>query len=118
HVTVVSKLSVSAGSLLAEREVEAGNREVLEISGPSVVGANKGLNVPRYASLPGIMKAKKKTIKEYSLNDLGVADLASRVRFNQFALPPEKPPVKMVTGDPATQAKELARLLFEEAKVL
>lgn len=117
HVTVVSKLT--AGSpLVAEREIEGGAREVFEVRGPCVVAANKGLNVPRYASLPGIMKAKKKPVKELTLADVGVDSSQIRVRLKDFRLPPEKPPVKMISGDAAAQAKELVRLLMDEAKVL
>lgn len=117
HVTMVTKFA--AGSLItAEREVEGGAREVFEISGPCVVAANKGLNTPRYASLPGIMKAKKKPLKELSLGDTGLQPTQIKVRLKNFELPPEKPKVKMLTGDAGTQAKELVKLLLEEAKVL
>lgn len=117
HVTVVSKLTVGS-ALSAEREIEGGARQVFEIQGPCVIAANKGLNTPRYASLPGIMKAKKKPLKEISLSDAGVASAKLKVRYKDFQLPPEKPAVKMIGGDPATQAKELVRLLLDEAKVL
>jgi electron transfer flavoprotein beta subunit len=117
HVTVVSKFT--AGSeLLAEREIEGGAREVFAIQGPCVIAANKGLNTPRYASLPGIMKAKKKPLTELAAADVGVAADKMRMRLKDFQLPPEKPPVKMLTGDAGAQAKELVRLLMEEAKVL
>lgn len=118
HATVVSKFSESADSVQVEREVEGGAREVINMQGPSVIGANKGLNMPRYASLPGIMKAKKKPLKEISLAKLGVSDSDIKVRFKNFALPPEKPPVKMIDGEPGEQAKKLVQLLREEAKVL
>ncbi|HMN68341.1 MAG TPA: electron transfer flavoprotein subunit beta/FixA family protein [Bdellovibrionales bacterium] len=117
HVTVVSKLGTE-GAWVAEREIEGGAREIFEVQGPCVLAANKGLNTPRYASLPGIMKAKKKPLKEIALGDLGIQSSHLKTRLKDFQLPPEKPAVKMVAGDPATQAKELVRLLLEEAKVL
>lgn len=117
HVTVVSRLTQGA-TMVAERETEGGTREVFEIQGPCVVGANKGLNTPRYASLPGIMKAKKKPLKELSLADVGIQPANIKVRLKDYQLPPEKPAVKMISGDPATQAKELVRLIMDEAKVL
>lgn len=117
HVTVVSKLTVD-GKVLAEREIEGGAREVFEIQGPCVIAANKGLNTPRYASLPGIMKAKKKPLKELSLADVGLQASSIKTKLKDFQLPPEKPAVKMISGDAATQAKELVRLLMDEAKVL
>ncbi len=117
HVTVVSKLSYEGG-VTAEREVEGGAREVFTIQGPCVLAANKGLNTPRYASLPGIMKAKKKPLKEISLADAGVQPDKLKTRLKDFQLPPEKPAVKMIAGDASAQAKELVRLIMEEAKVL
>lgn len=117
HVTVVSKITI-AETITAEREIEGGAREIFEITGPCVLAANKGLNTPRYASLPGIMKAKKKPLKELTLADVGVDLSKQKTRLKDFQLPPSKPAVKMLTGDPAAQAKELVRLLMEEAKVL
>lgn len=118
HATVVSKLSIGGATLTAEREVEGGTKEILELTGAALIAANKGLNMPRYASLPGIMKAKKKVIKEYGFNALGVDANQMKVRLSQFKLPPEKPAVKMLSGDLKNQAKDLAHLLREEAKVL
>ena len=117
HATVISKIT-TGDKITAEREIEGGAREIFEIQGPCVLAANKGLNTPRYASLPGIMKAKKKPLKELSLNDVGVQAAQLKTRLKDFQLPPEKPAVKMLSGDPAAQAKELVRLLMEEAKVL
>lgn len=117
HVTMVTKFS-NGSPTTAEREVEGGAREVFEIQGPCVIAANKGLNTPRYASLPGIMKAKKKPLKELTLADVGVQAAQLKVRLKDFQLPPEKPKVKMIQGDAAAQAKELVRLVMEEAKVL
>lgn len=118
HAVVVSKLEAGDGSITVEREVEGGSKEIIELKGPSVVGANKGLNKPRYASLPGIMKAKKKPLKEVSLSDLGITDEDQKVVFKNYQLPPEKPPVQMIDGEPAAQAAELVKKLREEAKVI
>ena len=118
HTTVVSKFSESDGIFTLEREIEGGTREVVQLTGPSVIGANKGLNMPRYASLPGIMKAKKKPVKEINLIDFNLSDSDKKISFTNFQLPPEKPPVKMIEGDVAQQCVDLTRLLREEAKVL
>lgn len=117
HVTVVSKFTMNGG-VTAEREIEGGAREVFTVEGPCVIAANKGLNTPRYASLPGIMKAKKKPLKELTLADAGVESFQLKTRLKNFELPAQKPAVKMISGDAATQAKELVRLLMDEAKVL
>jgi len=118
HVTVVSSFEFNQGKMTAEREVEGGSREVYEIEGPAVIAANKGLNTPRYASLPGIMKAKKKPLTEYALSDLGFQPDQVKTQFINYELPPEKPPVQMLDGDLDAQVKELVTKLKEEAKVL
>jgi electron transfer flavoprotein beta subunit len=118
HATVISKIEYADSQVTVEREVEGGTREVVQLTLPAVVGANKGLNAPRYASLPGIMKAKKKTIKEIAINTLDTGDGDVRTQFVGFQLPPEKPAVKMIPGDAAAATAQLAKLLREEAKVI
>jgi electron transfer flavoprotein beta subunit len=117
HVTVVSKLTTTEASATAERETEGGTKEIFELSLPAVIGATKGLNTPRYASLPGIMKAKKKVIKEYDFAGLGVT-AQNKIKYSAYKLPADKPPVNMIAGDASEQAKSLASLLRNEAKVL
>lgn len=117
HATVISKLEIADG-YTAEREVEGGTKEILQLAKPAMIAANKGLNMPRYASLPGIMKAKKKVVKELTLEGLGVTAADARLKHTNFQMPPDKPAVKMVDGDAAAQAKTLATLLRQEAKVL
>ncbi len=118
HATVVSKLEAGDTNATIERETEGGTREVLQLTLPAVIAANKGLNMPRYASLPGIMKAKKKPVKELTLEAVGASAADIRVKFKNYQLPPEKPAVKMISGDSAAQAQTLAKLLREEAKVI
>lgn len=118
HATVVSKLEITDSSATAERETEGGTREILQVRLPAVIAANKGLNMPRYASLPGIMKAKKKTIKELTLEGVGAGSGDARIKMKNFQLPPEKPPVKVLSGDLTAQAQTLVKLLREEAKVI
>lgn len=117
HSSVISKLTVSNQSYLTQREVEGGTVEVVQLSGPSLIAVTKGLNTPRYASLPGIMKAKKKVLKELDLAGLGV-EVHTVTQFSHFRLPPEKPATKIISGDVTTQVSELVRLLRDEAKVL
>jgi len=119
QVTMVVKLDVGDGKATAEREVE-GARETWETSLPALFSAQKGLNDPRYASLKGIMAAKKKTIevKDAAALGLDAAALAPLTTVEALELPPSRPAVRMIEGDAATQAKELLRLLHEEAKVI
>jgi electron transfer flavoprotein beta subunit len=90
---------------------------------PAVITAQKGLNEPRYASLKGIMAVKKKVIPEWTLADLGVdaasvAESGAAVRFLDVSLPPPRPAGKILEGEPADTAKQLVRLLREEAKLI
>jgi electron transfer flavoprotein beta subunit len=121
HVSVVTKLEVGEGTIKAEREIE-GAIEVVESTLPCVVTAQKGLNEPRYASLKGIMAAKRKPIDEKTAESLGLdaASLKPRVRWEKLELPPAKAAGKIIKADedPAGAARELVRLLHEEAKVI
>ncbi|MFS4458947.1 electron transfer flavoprotein subunit beta/FixA family protein [Bdellovibrio sp. HCB2-146] len=118
HATVVSKFAFGGENVTVERNIEGGAKEVLQMMAPAVVAADKGLNMPRYASLPGIMKAKKKVIKEIEFASLNIPATDIKVKYTGFALPPEKPAVKMISGDAGAQASELVKLLRDEAKVL
>lgn len=117
-VLVKCEIAADKKSVKVEREVEGGTKHVIEMPLPAVLALNKGINTPRYPSLPGIMKAKKKEIKTYSLADLGVGTDALSVKESSYKLPPERTAGKKLTGDAATQVKELVRLLREEAKVI
>lgn len=118
-VSSILKLEVEDGKALATREIDGGT-ELIEASLPALLTAQKGLNIPRYPSMMGIMKAKKKEIKVLTLADLGIStsDLPKKMSVTKYSLPtPRKGGVK-VSGEAADAAKELARLLREEAKVI
>jgi electron transfer flavoprotein beta subunit len=119
QVTMAVKLEVGEGTATVEREIE-GAHEVWETSLPAVISAQKGLNEPRYASLKGIMAAKKKTIETKDAASLGLTaeQLAPRTETVALELPPSRAAVRMIEGDPDTQVKELLKLLHEEAKVI
>ncbi len=117
QVTVVTKVDVDGNSAKIIRPIE-GAQLLIETSLPAVVTAQKGLNEPRYASLPGIMKAKKKPVEVRDAASLGVT-VDAKARVVKTLPPPARPPGKIICGDdPAAKAKELARLLREEAKVI
>ena len=118
HASMVSQIEYADGELNASREIEGGTKETFKLKYPAIITANKGLNKPRFASLPGIMKAKKKPIKNTTLAELGVEATDVKMKFTNYQLPPEKPPCKILAGDPQQQVDELVRLLQEEAKVL
>jgi electron transfer flavoprotein beta subunit len=121
HVGNVIKLEVGEGKITAHREIE-GAHEIVESTLPVVLTAQKGLNEPRYASLKGIMGAKKKPIAEKKLTELGISETDAanaKVRWRKLELPPPRQACKLIPADdPAAAAKELVRLLREEAKVI
>ncbi len=122
HVSVVTKLSVEGGRAVAHREIE-GAHEVVECPLPCVITAQKGLNEPRYASLKGIMAAKKKPIEEKNAAALGldagsVGASAAKLTLTRLEPPPPKQAGKIFKDDMEAAAREVVRLLHEEAKVI
>jgi electron transfer flavoprotein beta subunit len=110
-VTGVASFEVKEGAVVCHRAVEGGV-EVVELQLPAVVTITKGAFDPRYASLKGIMAAKKKPLEQ---KDAVVSE--GRVTVRKLAYPPERSAGKIV-GEGPDAAPELARLLREEANVL
>ncbi len=125
QLSLIVKLEVAEDgkSLRGTRPVE-GQSLVIESPLPALITTQKGLNEPRYASLPGIMKAKKKPLDEKNLGDLGLdasefGQEARKVKILEIIPPPERAGGKIIEGEtPQEKAAELARLLHEEAKVI
>jgi electron transfer flavoprotein beta subunit len=121
QVNVVTHLEFGDGKLTAHREIE-GAEEVLEAPLPAVITAQKGLNEPRYASLKGIMAAKKITIDAKSIADLGLDEgdiLNQRVTIVSLELPAEKSGGRKIDGsDPQSAAQEILKYIREQAKAL
>jgi electron transfer flavoprotein beta subunit len=118
-VNVVTKLAIEDGKALATRDIEGGS-EVVEVALPAMITAQKGLNEPRYPSMKGIMKAKKKPMQKMTLADIGLDDsqVAPKVKALSLSLPETRAAGKIVPGEPAQAAQELAKLLHEEAKII
>ena len=124
HVAGVTKLELGDGGLKAHREIEGG-AEVVSSSLPCVITAQKGLNEPRYPSLKGIMAAKRLPIEALTVADLGLDESAlagaeAGSRWVKLELPPPKTGGRIIPGeeDPAAAARELVRLLHDEAKAI
>ena len=110
-VTAASKLDIANGKGTARRELE-GAAEMVEFSLPAVVTIDEGIARPRYPSLKGIMSAKKKPL-ETKPAQLGTP----RVSVKGMALPPDRPPGRII-GEGSAAVTELVKLLQTEAKVL
>ena len=117
QVMVVDKMEVAGDKIKTNRRISGGAREAYETSLPVVISCERGLNTPRYASLPGIMKAKSKPVDKKAAADLlnGATPL---VQFSNYELPPERAAGKVLEGEPEQQVEELVRLLKDEAKVI
>lgn len=118
-VNVITKLEVDGGKAQATREIEGGS-EVVEVSLPVAVTAQKGLNDPRYPSMKGIMKAKKKPMDKLALADISLdeSQIAAKVKAVSFSLPEARQAGKIIPGEAAEAARDLAGLLRNEAKVI
>ncbi len=116
----VFEMAGDCRSAKLSRRIEGGDEKV-ETSMPAIISCDKGLNEPRYASLPGIMKAKKKEIRKKSLADLGIEGIpgAGRSRILKWLPLPKGGECRIVAAEETADAvRELARLLREEAKVI
>jgi electron transfer flavoprotein beta subunit len=117
HAGNATRIAIEGGRFTAWRGIE-GAVEVLEGTLPAVVAWDKGEHEPRYPSLKGIMSAKKKPLSVQAAAELGVTPGAARVVVGSMELPPPRPAGRILKGEPAETARELARLLREEAKVI
>ena len=111
QATFASKVEFADQKVTVTREVDGG-LEAIAFNLPAVVTTDLRLNEPRYASLPGIMKARKKELKEVPAESLGV-DLASRLKVKTLAAPP-----KRQAGKKVGSVQELVQVLHTEAKVI
>ncbi|MGF9909738.1 electron transfer flavoprotein subunit beta/FixA family protein [Brevibacillus porteri] len=118
QVTTITKLDIQGMEATVERDVE-GDKEIIEVSLPVLVTAQQGLNEPRYPSLPGIMKAKKKPIKRMEIGDLHIdTGVEAKTVVMETFFPPKKEAGRILSGTIQEQVADLARLLRSEAKVI
>lgn len=119
YVTTITSLEIDGDTVKIVRDVE-GDSEVIETSLPLLVTAQQGLNEPRYPSLPGIMKAKKKPLEELELDDLDIDedDVEAKTETVEIFLPAQKEAGRVLQGELQDQVKELVQLLHSEAKVI
>jgi electron transfer flavoprotein beta subunit len=130
HIAIVTKVEISSDlkKVTCQKEIEGG-QVVMEVPLPALLTCEKGLNEPRYASLPGIMKAKKKPVKEVTLDNISVEALGltkealgqagARFKITKLEVPQVQRRLKVIKGAEVSEAaKELVKLLREEAKVI
>jgi len=124
QISFISDLEVAGDTVTAHRAMGGGDSHVVRAALPVVLTCDKGLNTPRFASLKGIMMAKRKKIAVYGAADLGldagsVGAAGAVVETSAYTLPPARPAGRIIEGDsPEAKVAELVRLLREEAKVI
>ncbi len=111
QATFASKVEIADGKCTVVREVDGG-LETIAFPLPGVITTDLRLNEPRYASLPGIMKARKKELKEIPVSSLGL-DLTARLKLKALKAPP-----KREAGRKLASVQELVQALHSEAKVI
>ena len=121
-VTSILTLKIENMKATVTRDIDGG-METVEVSLPMVLSAQKGLNEPRYPSVAGIMKAKKKELKTLTLADLGIAAEAAgfsgaKMKLDRVSLPAPRQAGRIITGEPAHAAEKLVTALIEEAKAI
>lgn len=118
-VPMIVKQEIADGKITCDQVVQGGTL-VVETGLPAVVTTQRGLNEPRYATMPKIMKAKKKPIEAKGLSDIGAAiDAEAKITVRSLHVPPRRKAGKVLDGDSvAAKAAQLVKLLHEEAEVI
>ncbi|MFK2824566.1 electron transfer flavoprotein subunit beta/FixA family protein [Bacillus sp. B190/17] len=119
YVTTITGIEIDGETVTVIRDVE-GDSEKIQTTLPLLVTAQQGLNDPRYPSLPGIMKARKKPLDELELDDLNLdeEDVQAKTETIDIFLPPQKAAGRILKGDLSDQVKELIHALHTETKVI
>ncbi len=119
HASVITRFALSGSVATVDREIEGGSY-TLEVPLPALFTTQKGINTPRYPTLPNIMKAKKKEITEVGVAELGLGagDLAAGMAIESVSLPRQTRLKKIIEGEPAEKVRELVRVLRETEKIL
>jgi len=116
HAAVVTGVEPEGDAAVIRVELEGGMDEISKIQLPALLTIQTGINEPRYVSIMGIRKARKKELNVIPLADLGLSedDLTPRVRIEEIYLPPETAGAEMIKGDAAAVAAEIIRIIKEK----
>ncbi len=122
HAGIVMEIQKQEGSIKVKRELESGWFQSVELPMPALLTIQSGINQLRYATIKGIMMAKKKEIKQPTLSDLGlsesdVAPGSSSLKFQKIYVPKKTKQTQFFEGDPKDIASQLVDKLRNEAKV-
>jgi electron transfer flavoprotein beta subunit len=115
HATIIMDVQVDGANLRVKRELEGGWFQWIAMPLPAVLTIQSGINQLRYATLKGIMAAKKKEVRVVAVPPGAVA---ARQRIVSVYMPEKSKQTKLITGSAAESAKELVRVLREDARVI
>ena len=113
HATIIMEVKVEGGAMRVKRELEGGWFQWVGLPLPALLTIQSGINTLRYATLKGIMAAKKKEIRRVD----APAGVAPRQKIVSLYFPEKTKQTRMITGSPADAARELVRVLREDARV-
>ena len=116
--TNVVRLDIEADKAVVDCELSGGITNTYEMSLPCVLGAGKGLNTPRYPTFPDVVKSKKKPVQKIAFTDLNIKDSLAGMRIVELEPLHQARQPKEIKGDAGFVAKEIIRILKQEAKVL
>ncbi|MFQ5603306.1 MAG: electron transfer flavoprotein subunit beta/FixA family protein [bacterium] len=122
HASIVMEIQKQNGSIKVKRELESGWFQWVELPTPALLTIQSGINQIRYATIKGIMMAKKKEIKTPSLSDLGLSESdvkngGTGLKFHKIYIPEKTKQTEIIEGEPKEVAQKLADKLKNEAKV-
>jgi electron transfer flavoprotein beta subunit len=116
HITMVKKIELGTGVAKANRELEGGLEEVVEVKLPALVAVSTGINEPRYVSIMGIRKAMQKEVKVMSLADTGLTEndvgpTGSWIKIEKMYAPPIEKQAEFLWGNPDEVAAKVAEII-------
>ncbi len=116
HAAVVTGVDVHEKEAELQIELEGGMEEKTAIDLPALLTIQTGINEPRYVSIMGIRKARKKPLEVIKASELGLSseDLTPQTMIQELYLPPETEGAEMIEGDPTVVAEEIIRILTEK----
>lgn len=123
HATIVMEIQAQDGVVKVKRELESGWFQWVELPLPALLTIQSGINQIRYATIKGIMMAKKKEIRTLGLSDIGltesdVQESVSGLNFHKIYIPEKTKQTQIFEGEPKEVAQKLAEKLKNEAKVI
>ena len=118
HSTIIMEVEVQEGRVRVKRELESGWFQWISMPTPALLTIQSGINQLRYATLKGIMAAKKKEIRKLGAVDASDDAPAAGYAIGRLYVPEKSKATQFIDGSPADAAKELVRALREDARVL